>query len=197
MEVVKTPIEGVLLIKPQVFGDQRGYFVETWQKERYEAAGINLPFVQDNHSKSTKGILRGLHFQKQHPQGKLVMVSLGEVFDVAVDIRKGSPTFGKWFGAILNQENQNQLWIPPGMAHGFVVLSDVAHFHYKCTDFYHPGDEGGLAWNDPEIGIEWPTLTGEYKGTASGEGYALEDGTALNLSEKDQLWVGLKDTFHF
>lgn len=156
MEVVKTPIEGVLLIKPQVFGDQRGYYVETWQKERYEAAGINLPFVQDNHSKSTKGILRGLHFQKQHPQGKLVMVSLGEVFDVAVDIRKGSPTFGKWFGAILNQENQNQLWIPPGMAHGFVVLSDVAHFHYKCTDFYHPGDEGSIRWNDPTIGIDWP-----------------------------------------
>ena len=156
MEVVKTPIEGVLLIKPQVFGDERGYFVETWQKERYEAAGINLPFVQDNHSKSTKGILRGLHFQKQHPQGKLVMVSLGEVFDVAVDIRKGSPTFGKWFGAILNQENQNQLWIPPGMAHGFVVLSDVAHFHYKCTDFYHPGDEGSIRWNDPTIGIVWP-----------------------------------------
>ena len=156
MEVVKTPIEGVLLIKPQVFGDERGYFVETWQKERYEAAGINLPFVQDNHSKSTKGILRGLHFQKQHPQGKLVMVSLGEVFDVAVDIRKGSPTFGKWFGAILNQENQNQLWIPPGMAHGFVVLSDVAHFHYKCTDFYHPGDEGSIRWNDPTIGIDWP-----------------------------------------
>ena len=156
MEVVKTPIEGVLLIKPQVFGDERGYFVETWQKERYEAAGINLPFVQDNHSKSTKGILRGLHFQKQHPQGKLVMVSLGEVFDVAVDIRKGSPTFGKWFGAILNQENQNQLWIPPGMAHGFVVLSDVAHFHYKCTDFYHPGDEGSIRWNDPTIAIDWP-----------------------------------------
>ena len=156
MEVVKTPIEGVLLIKPQVFGDERGYFVETWQKERYEAAGINLPFVQDNHSKSTKGILRGLHFQKQHPQGKLVMVSLGEVFDVAVDIRKGSPTFGKWFGAILNQENQNQLWIPPGMAHGFVVLSDVAHFHYKCTDFYHPGDVGSIRWNDPTIGIVWP-----------------------------------------
>ena len=179
MEVVKTPIEGVLLIKPQVFGDQRGYFVETWQKERYEAAGINLPFVQDNHSKPTKGILRGLHFQKQHPQGKLVMVSLGEVFDVAVDIRKGSPTFGKWFGAILNQENQNQLWIPPGMAHGFVVLSDVAHFHYKCTDFYHPGDEGSIRWNDPTIGIDWP-----YKKEPV-------------LSAKDQIAPFFKDALEF
>ena len=179
MEVVKTPIEGVLLIKPQVFGDERGYFVETWQKERYEAAGINLPFVQDNHSKSTKGILRGLHFQKQHPQGKLVMVSLGEVFDVAVDIRKGSPTFGKWFGAILNQENQNQLWIPPGMAHGFVVLSDVAHFHYKCTDFNHPGDEGSIRWNDPTIGIDWP-----YK----------EEPV---LSAKDQIAPFFKDALEF
>lgn len=179
MEVVKTPIEGVLLIKPQVFGDERGYFVETWQKERYEAAGINLPFVQDNHSKSRKGILRGLHFQKQHPQGKLVMVSLGEVFDVAVDIRKGSPTFGKWFGAILNQENQNQLWIPPGMAHGFVVLSDVAHFHYKCTDFYHPGDEGSIRWNDPTIAIDWP-----YK----------EEPV---LSAKDQIAPFFKDALEF
>lgn len=179
MEVVKTPIEGVLLIKPQVFGDERGSFVETWQKERYEAAGINLPFVQDNHSKSTKGILRGLHFQKQHPQGKLVMVSLGEVFDVAVDIRKGSPTFGKWFGAILNQENQNQLWIPPGMAHGFVVLSDVAHFHYKCTDFYHPGDEGSIRWNDPTIAIDWP-----YK----------EEPV---LSAKDQIAPFFKDALEF
>ena len=179
MEVVKTPIEGVLLIKPQVFGDERGYFVETWQKERYEAAGIKLPFVQDNHSKSTKGILRGLHFQKQHPQGKLVMVSLGEVFDVAVDIRKGSPTFGKWFGAILNQENQNQLWIPPGMAHGFVVLSDVAHFHYKCTDFYHPGDEGSIRWNDPTIAIDWP-----YK----------EEPV---LSAKDQIAPFFKDALEF
>ena len=179
MEVVKTPIEGVLLIKPQVFGDERGYFVETWQKERYEAAGINLPFVQDNHSKSTKGILRGLHFQKQHPQGKLVMVSLGEVFDVAVDIRKGSPTFGKWFGAILNQENQNQLWIPPGMAHGFVVLSDVAHFHYKCTDLYHPGDEGAIRLNDPTIAIDGP-----YK----------EEPV---LSAKDQIAPFFKDALEF
>ena len=158
MEVVKTSVEGVLLLKPQVFGDERGYFVETWQQKRYEEIGINLPFVQDNHSKSTKGILRGLHFQKKHPQGKLVMVSLGEVFDVAVDIRPDSPTFGKWYGAVLSQENQHQLWIPPGLAHGFLVLSDVAHFHYKCTDFYHPGDEGGIRWDDPDIGIKWPLV---------------------------------------
>ena len=156
MEVEKTPIEGVLLLKPKVFGDERGYVVETWQKERYEEFGINLPFVQDNHSKSTKGILRGLHYQKKHPQGKLVMVSYGEVFDVAVDIRPNSATFGKWYGAILSQENQHQLWIPPGLAHGFLVLSDVAHFHYKCTDFYYPGDEGSIKWDDPCIGINWP-----------------------------------------
>lgn len=156
MEVIKTTIDGVLLVKPKIFGDARGYFVETWQKERYEECGIDLPFVQDNHSKSSKGILRGLHFQKNHPQGKLVMVSYGEVFDVAVDIRENSPTFGKWYGAILNQENQNQLWIPPGLAHGFVVLSDVAYFHYKCTDYYHPNDEGSIRWNDPELAIDWP-----------------------------------------
>ena len=156
MEVEKTPIEGVLLLKPKVFGDERGYFVETWQKERYEEIGINLPFVQDNHSMSTKGILRGLHYQKKHPQGKLVMVSYGEVFDVAVDIRPNSPTFGKWYGAILSQKNQYQLWIPPGLAHGFLVLSDVAHFHYKCTDFYYPGDEGSIRWDDSTIGINWP-----------------------------------------
>lgn len=156
MIVEKTPIEGVLLVKPKVFGDKRGFFVETWQKKRYEEAGINLPFVQDNHSMSTKGILRGLHFQKKHPQGKLVMVSQGEVFDVAVDLRKDSPTFGKWFGALLTAENQHQLWVPPGMAHGFVVLSETAHFHYKCTDYYHPEDEGSIRWNDPDVDVKWP-----------------------------------------
>ena len=156
MELIKTPIDGVLLVKPKIFGDTRGYFVETWQKQRYEECGIDLLFVQDNHSKSSKGMLRGLHFQKNHPQGKLVMVSYGEVFDVAVDIRENSPTFGKWYGAILNQENQNQLWIPPGLAHGFVVLSDVAHFHYKCTDYYHPNDECSIRCNDPELAIDWP-----------------------------------------
>lgn len=156
MIVEKTPIEGVLLVKPKVFGDKRGFFVETWQKKRYEETGINLPFVQDNHSMSTKGILRGLHFQKKHPQGKLVMVSQGEVFDVAVDLRKDSPTFGQWFGALLTAENQHQLWVPPGMAHGFVVLSETAHFHYKCTDYYHPEDEGSIRWNDPDVDVQWP-----------------------------------------
>ena len=177
MEVEKTSIEGVLLLKPKVFGDERGYFVETWQKERYEEIGIDLPFVQDNHSMSTKGILRGLHYQKKHPQGKLVMVSYGEVFDVAVDIRPNSPTFGKWYGAILSQENQHQLWIPPGLAHGFLVLSDVAHFHYKCTDFYHPGDEGAIRWDDPTISVAWPLVDAN-----------------LVLSEKDKKALFFKDS---
>ena len=156
MEIERTPIEGVLLIKPRIWGDARGYFVETWQKERYEAAGIGLPFVQDNHSMSRRGILRGLHYQKTRPPGKLVSVSLGRVFDVAVDIRKGSPTFGKWFGAELTQENQWQMWIAPGLAHGFAVVSGEAHFHYKCTDYYCPGDEAGIRWNDPDIAVAWP-----------------------------------------
>ena len=156
MEVTKTRVDGVLLIKPKVFGDERGYFVETYQKERYSEIGITHTFVQDNHSMSRRGIIRGLHYQTKHPQGKLVMVSLGAVFDVAVDIRLDSPTFGKWFGAILSQENQHQLWIPPGLAHGFLVLSDIAHFHYKCTDFYDPKNEASILWNDPELNIEWP-----------------------------------------
>lgn len=156
MEVITTPIEGVLLIQPKVWGDERGFFVETWQQQRYEQAGITLPFVQDNHSMSRRGTLRGLHYQKEHPQGKLVMVSLGEVFDVAVDVRKGSPTYGKWYGALLTQKNQHQLWIAPGLAHGFIVLSEIAHFHYKCTDFYRPGDEGAVRWNDPDLAIDWP-----------------------------------------
>ena len=190
-------IEGLKVITPTVFGDARGYFMETYNYNDFKEAGIDQVFVQDNQSASKKGVLRGLHFQINFPQDKLVRVVNGEVFDVAVDLRKDSPTFGQWYGVKLSAENKKQFFIPKNFAHGFIVLSDYAEFAYKCTDFYHPGDEGGLAWNDPEIGIEWPTLTGEYKGTASGEGYALEDGTALNLSEKDQLWVGLKDTFHF
>ena len=156
MEVVSTPIAGVLLIKPKIWADARGYFVETWQQERYTAAGINLPFVQDNHSMSTYGILRGLHFQKTRPQGKLVYVSLGKVFDVAVDIRPASPTFGQWYGVELTQENQWQLWIAPGLAHGFAVTSETAHFHYKCTDYYCPEDEGAIRWNDPTFNVRWP-----------------------------------------
>ena len=171
--------------------------METYNQKDMQEAGLDMVFVQDNQSSSTKGVLRGLHFQKEFPQGKLVRVVKGSVFDVAVDLRSNSETYGKWFGVELTEENKKQFYIPEGFAHGFLVLSDLAEFCYKCTDFYHPGDEGGLAWNDPEIGIKWPQLVGEYKGTASGEGYKLEDGTALNLSDKDQLWVGLKDTFKF
>lgn len=156
MEVVATPIEGVLLIKPRVWGDARGYFVETWQQERYAAHSMALPFVQDNHSMSTYGTLRGLHFQKTRPQGKLVSVSVGSVFDVAVDIRRDSPTFGQWYGQELTEENQWQIWIAPGLAHGFVVTSPSAHFHYKCTDYYCPQDEGAIRWNDPLFQINWP-----------------------------------------
>ncbi len=156
MDVETTPIAGVLLIKPKVWRDARGYFVETWRKERYEAIGITLPFVQDNRSRSTQNILRGLHFQRKYPQGKLVSVSSGCVFDVAVDIRKDSPTFGVWYGAELTEENQHQLWLPPGMAHGFCVRSDVADFSYKCTEIYRPEDEGAIRWDDPDLGIIWP-----------------------------------------
>ncbi len=156
MEVIQTPLAGVLLIKPKVFGDSRGFFLETWQKERYVAAGIEYDFVQDNHSCSSHGILRGLHFQKTKPQGKLVSVSVGSVYDMVVDIRKGSPTYGKWYGVTLSAENHHQLWIPPGFAHGFVVLSEQAHFHYKVTDYYDPSDEGVIAWNSPSLNIHWP-----------------------------------------
>lgn len=190
-------IEGLCVIKPAVHGDNRGYFMETYNSNDMKEAGIDRLFVQDNQSCSTKGVLRGLHFQKQFPQAKLVRAIKGSVFDVAVDLRSDSKTYGKWYGVELTEENKIQFLIPEGFAHGFLVLSDVAEFCYKVTDFYHPGDEGGLAWNDPEIGIEWPQLVGNYKGSASAEGYTLEDGTKLNLSDKDQLWVGLKDTFKF
>ena len=198
-KITVTPcdIEGLYVIEPTVFKDERGYFVETYNQNDMKEAGLDMVFVQDNQSMSTRGVLRGLHFQKQFPQGKLVRVVRGKVFDVAVDLRSDSKTYGKWFGVELSAENMKQFYIPEGFAHGFLVLSDEAEFCYKCTDFYHPGDEGGLAWNDPEIGVDWPELKGEYKGTASAEGYALADGTPLNLSDKDQLWHGLKDTFHF
>ena len=190
-------IEGLCLIESTVHGDERGYFMETFsQKDMYEA-GLYFSFVQDNQSMSTKGVLRGLHFQKKFPQTKLVRVIKGTVYDVAVDLRAGSPTFGKYYGVILTEDNRKQYLIPRGFAHGFLVLSDIAEFCYKCDDFYHPNDEGGLAWNDPEIGIAWPEVVGEYLGTASGEGYSLVDGTPLNLSDKDQKWAPLKDTFTF
>ena len=156
-----------------------------------------MMFVQDNQSCSVKGVLRGLHYQKQFPQGKLVRVVKGSVFDVAVDLRSDSETYGKWFGVELTAENKKQFYIPEGFAHGFLVLSDMAEFCYKCTDFYHSGDEGGLAWNDPDIGINWPEIIGSYHGNANAEGYRMSDGTLLNLSEKDQKWLGLKASFKF
>ncbi len=155
MESEKVGIEGLLLVKPKIFGDARGFFVETWNKERYAEIGIDFPFVQDNHSTSAYGVLRGLHYQKEHAQGKLVSVSYGSVFDVALDIRRGSKTFGQWFGVELSAENQWQLWLEPGFAHGFVVTSEIAHFHYKCTEYYAPQYEEGIRYDDPDIAIEW------------------------------------------
>ena len=159
MEVVATPLPGVYRITPRVFQDTRGFFLETWQASRYAEVQVPGPFVQDNHSRSTYGTLRGLHYQLQHPQGKLVWAVQGEVFDVAVDIRRGSPTFGQWYGAILSGENHQQLYIPAGFAHGFCVLSPTADFCYKCTDVYAPGDEYGLRWDDPRLAIAWPVTT--------------------------------------
>ncbi|MBC8572790.1 dTDP-4-dehydrorhamnose 3,5-epimerase [Jingyaoa shaoxingensis] len=190
-------IQGLCVIEPTVHGDSRGYFMETYNENDMKEAGLDMVFVQDNQSCSTKGVLRGLHFQKSFPQGKLVRVIKGSVYDVAVDLRSNSETYGKYYGIELTEENKKQFYIPQGFAHGFLVLSDIAEFCYKCTDFYHPGDEGGMAWNDPEIGIQWPQVNGSYQGSASAEGYVMADGTALNLSDKDQKWLGIKDTFKF
>lgn len=157
MKIIDTSIPEVKIIEPKVFGDERGFFLETFQAKKYQSIiGENLTFVQDNHSRSGKGVLRGLHFQITKPQGKLVRVVTGEVFDVAVDIRKGSASFGQWVGVLLSSDNKKQFWVPPGFAHGFVVLSDTADFEYKCTDFYDPTDEGAIKWNDPDIAIDWP-----------------------------------------
>jgi dTDP-4-dehydrorhamnose 3,5-epimerase len=157
MKISHSKLKGCVIIEPRVFGDERGFFLETFQAVRYEQeAGIDVPFVQDNHSRSARGVLRGLHFQKTKPQGKLVRVVRGEVYDVAVDIRKGSATFGEWEGVILSEDNKKQFWVPPGFAHGFVVLSDIADFEYKCTDYYDPSDEGSLLWSDPDLDIPWP-----------------------------------------
>ena len=157
MKISHSKLKGCVIIEPRVFGDDRGFFLETFQAARYkQEAGIDLPFVQDNHSRSARGVLRGLHFQKTKPQGKLVRVVRGEVYDVAVDIRKGSATFGEWEGVILSEENKKQFWVPPGFAHGFVVLSDTADFEYKCTDYYDPSDEGSILWSDPDLNIPWP-----------------------------------------
>lgn len=175
--VTTCDIEGLKVIEPTVFGDERGYFMETYNYNDFKEAGIDIVFVQDNQSMSKKGVLRGLHFQKSFPQDKLVRVISGEVFDVAVDLREGSKTFGKWFGVILSAENKKQFFVPKNFAHGFLVLSDTAEFAYKCSDFYHPDDEGGLIWNDPEIGIEWP----------------IPSGMVLTIAEKDQKWSGIHD----
>ena len=171
------PIEGVVVVDVKTYGDRRGYFMETYKRPDFVAGGIDCDFVQDNQSSSTKGVLRGLHFQIEHPQSKLVRVVRGAVFDVCVDLRPGSPTWGKWEGVVLSEENRRQFFIPRGFAHGFLVLTDEAEFCYKCDDTYHPGDEGGLMWNDPEIGIEWPPLLGDD----------VFDPSKVVLSDKDKL----------
>jgi dTDP-4-dehydrorhamnose 3,5-epimerase len=175
---IKTFIDGLFIIEPTVFGDERGFFMETYHAKEFNEAGINVTFVQDNHSKSKKGVLRGLHFQYNNPQGKLVRVIKGEVYDVAVDLRKGSSTYGKWEGVILSEENKKQFYVPEGFAHGFLVLSDDAEFTYKCTNFYDADDEGGILWNDPDVGIEWP----------------INNIDGIILSEKDKKLKKLKDT---
>ena len=181
IKVTTCDIEGLYVIEPTVFKDERGYFMETYNQNDFKEAGLDMTFVQDNQSMSVKGVLRGLHFQKQYPQGKLVRAVRGTVFDVAVDLRSDSKTYGKWFGVTLSAENKKQFYIPEGFAHGVLVRSDEAEFAYKCTDFYHPGDEGGLLWSDPEIGVDWP----------------IEPGMELIISDKDKKWSGLKDTFKF
>ncbi len=176
MNVIKTKLQDCIIIEPKVFGDHRGFFMETYQAARYKEVGIAMDFVQDNHSRSQKGVLRGLHFQITKPQGKLVRVTSGEVFDVAVDLRKGSATYGQWEGVMLSGENHKQFYVPPGFAHGFVVLSDTADFLYKCTDYYDPSDEGGILWNDPDLAIDWHL-----------------GGVEPKLSDKDQKLKAFKD----
>lgn len=180
IKVTACEITGLYVIEPAVFGDERGWFMETYNQNDMHEAGLDMVFVQDNQSMSRRGVLRGLHYQKQYPQGKLVRVISGEVFDVAVDLRQGSATFGKWHGEVLSAENKKQFYIPEGFAHGFYVMSETAEFCYKVTDFYHPGDEGGVRWNDPDVGVEWPIPKGEF----------------VLLSEKDRVQPFLKDLLH-
>ena len=181
MEVISLEIPDVKLIKPRVFPDDRGFFMQTYHEKQYREAGIDVRFVQDNRSRSTQGVLRGLHYQLKNPQDKLVSVIRGEVFDVSVDIRRGSPTFGKWVGAVLSEENHHQLFVPKGFAHGFCVLSDEVDFVYKCSDFYTPGDEYGIHWNDPDIGIDWP-LENVILAAKDQDAPLLKDVSADNLS---------------
>ena len=181
MQVVATEIADVKIIRPRVFGDARGFFLETWNRSDFTAAGIDAEFVQDNHSRSTRGTLRGLHYQVRQPQGKLVRVAFGAVFDVAVDLRQSSPSFGRWIGTTLSDENHEMLWVPPGFAHGFLVLSETADFQYKCTNFYAPDHERAIRWNDPELGIRWP----------------LVEGSEPLLSDKDRAAAAFGDAEYF
>ena len=202
MEVIKTDIKGVLIIEPKVFGDKRGYFFESFSQREFDEKVVpildhKVNFVQDNESMSSYGVMRGLHFQNPpYTQSKLVRCVKGAVLDVAVDVRMSSPTFGKYVAVELNEDNKRQFFIPRGFAHGFLVLSDEAEFCYKCDDFYHPDDEGGLAWNDPKIGIVWPGVEGKYPGSSSAEGYTLE-GVPLKLAARDQKWPGYRDLFPY
>lgn len=190
-------IEGLCIIEPTVHKDNRGYYVETYNQNDMREAGIDKFFVQDNQARSIKGVLRGMHFQKKYPQAKIVRVIQGSVYDVAVDLRYHSKTYGKWFGLELSEENKKQFYIPEGFAHGYLALSDVAEFCYKCADSYHPEDEGGLAWNDPNIGIKWPQIVGTYSGSASSDGYRLSDGTPLIIKESDQQFPLLNDAYKY
>lgn len=185
--VEETPLKGVYVIEPHVFGDERGYFFESYNERDFQTYGLEMRFVQDNQSMSAKGVLRGMHFQKQYAQGKLVRTLVGSVYDVVVDIRPGSETFGKWFGVELSEENHRQLYIKPGFAHGYLALTNKAVFAYKTTDYYHPEDEGGLLWNDPEIGIQWPGVEQGPDGSLR-----LQDGTALTINERDRRWPTLQ-----
>lgn len=184
MNIISCPLEGVFVVEPRVFGDERGYFFESYNERDMIAAGLDLRFVQDNQSMSRRGVMRGMHFQTKHPQGKLVQVLQGRVYDVVVDIRKGSPTYGQYFGLELSSDDHRQLYVAPGLAHGYLTLSDYAVFAYKTSDFYHPEDEGGILWNDPEIGIQWPEI--------AEDGTTMLDGTPLNIIERDRQWPTLR-----
>lgn len=197
IKVTKCAIPGLCVIEPAVHADDRGFFMETYNRRDLEEAGLNVEFVQDNQSMSVKGVLRGLHFQKRHPQHKLIRVISGRIFDAAVDLRPDSPTFGQWFGLELSAENRKQLYIPQGFAHGFLVLSETAEVCYKVSDFFSPGDEGGIIWNDPAIGIRWPGVTEQTDDTGRPIGCCLPDGTPLLLSPKDRQWKSLHELPEF
>ena len=193
INVTSCPLEGVYIIEPAVFEDRRGYFMETYNQQDLLEHGLDMVFVQDNQSRSAKGVIRGLHFQKTYPQGKLIRVTRGCIFDVVVDLRPGSNTYGQWYGLELSEDNKKQLYIPKGFAHGFMVMSEIAELCYKCSERYHPGYEGGIAWNDPTIGIIWPGVVGSYPGSSDPSGYTMADGTPLIFSDRDLGWPTLAD----